>query len=424
MSKLRAAWTVTMLATAISQGAAASGDPGQRVLATPAGEIVTPGSSLERPEDLGRAAHTNVHLFRPARLGALTVDVGNVGETPASLACLYGVAPPVPGCNPQSVTKVAKGGSRAIAIVDAYDFPTAVSDLAAFSAQYGLPPVTAANFTVVYASGTQPIADPSGGWALEAALDIEMAHALAPGARVILVEAASNSYVDLFAAEQVAAQLVSDAGGGEVSNSWSGGEFSGEMQVAPAFSGTNVVFFASAGDSSGTGVPSALPNVISVGGTTINRDASGNFISQTTWANTGGGLSPFVTAPAFQQPVTSVVGAMRGTPDVALVANPASGVWVYDTTPYNGDTMKWVIVGGTSVASPAVAALVNNAGAFRASTAAQLRAMYANRALATHFTDITAGSCPNAASGTASVGYDLCTGIGTPIGRYGRKPAN
>ena len=405
MSKLRAAMTATILATAISHGAAASGDPGQRITAIAAGDIVTPGSSVERPEDLGRAAHTNVHLFRPARLRTQAVDIGNVGETPASLACLYGVAPSVAGCNPQIVTKVAKGGSRAIAIVDAFDFPTAASDLAAFSAHYGLPAITPANFSVVYASDIQPMADPSGGWALEAALDIEMAHALAPGARVILVEAASNSYNDLFAAEQVAAQLVSQAGGGEVSNSWSGGEFSGELEVAPAFSGTNVVFFASSGDSSGTRVPSALPNVI---------------LNQSTWADTGGGLSPFVTAPAFQQPVSSVVGAMRGTPDVALVANPATGVWVYDTTPYNGDVPKWIIVGGTSVASPAVAALVNNAGAFRVSTAAQLRAMYSNRALPSHFTDITAGSCPNAASGAASVGYDLCTGIGTPIGRYGR----
>ncbi len=420
MSKLCAVFTATVLASGPGQAVAAVIDPGQMNVTVAAGEIVTPGSSVERHEDLGRAAHTNVHLFRPARARAGAVDVGNIFETPASLACLYGVAPHVAGCNPQSVTAVAKGGSRAIAVVDAYDYPTATGDLAAFSAQYGLPAVTPANFSVVYASGAQPAADPSGGWALEAALDIEMAHALAPGAKVILVEAASNGYGDLFAAEQVAAQLVSQAGGGEVSNSWSGGEFSGEMQVAPAFSGTNVVFFASAGDTAGTGVPSALPNVISVGGTTINRDASGNYVNQTTWASTGGGLSPFVSAPAFQRPVSAVVGNMRGTPDVALVANPASGVWMYDTTPYNGSVMNWVVVGGTSVASPAVAALVNDAGAFRASTAAQLRAMYANRTHALNFTDITSGSCPNAPSGAASVGYDLCTGMGTPVGRAGR----
>ena len=330
------------------------------------------------------------------------------------------MAPHVWGCNPQKLTTVATGGSRAIAVVDAYDFPTATADLGSYSAAYGLPAVTPANFSVVYASGTQPIADPTGGWELEAALDIEMAHALAPGAQVILVEAASDSYNDLFAAEQVAANLVAAAGGGEVSNSWSGGEFSGEMQVAPAFSGKNVVFFASSGDTSGTGVPSSLPNVISVGGTTINRDATGNFINQSTWASTGGGLSPFVATPTFQQPLSNVVGVTRGTPDVSLVANPASGVWVHDTTPYNGEMLNWIVVGGTSVASPAVAALVNNAGKFRASTAAELRVMYAYRAWHVAYTDIVDGGCPNAATGAASVGYDLCTGIGTPLGRIGK----
>ncbi len=411
---------VAALASGSGFAEASQVDTGQHILSTPAGKIITPGASIERREDLGRAAHTNIHLFRPAQNRTDTVDVGNFVETPASLACLYGVAPRVRGCNPQKVTAVATGGSRAIAIVDAYDYPTASADLTAFSAQYGLPAITSANFSVVYASGTQPTADPSGAWALEAALDIEMAHALAPGARVILVEAASSSYSDLFAAEQVAAQLVSAAGGGEVSNSWSGAEFANEMMVAPAFSGTNVVFFASSGDTSGTGVPSALPNVISVGGTTINRDTFGNFVNQTTWTSTGGGVSPYVAAPSFQQPVSAVVGSMRGTPDVSLVANPASGVWVYDTTPYSGEMLNWVVVGGTSVASPAMAALVNNAGAFRPSTTAELRLMYANRARPHNFTDITAGACPNATSGTASPGYDLCTGIGTPLGRWGK----
>ncbi len=420
MSKFRAAVAAATLATTLGHANAAMPDAAQERHFVPGGEMITPGSSIERHEDLGRAAHTNVHLFRPMRNQTLAADVGNSYETPASLACLYGVAPRVAGCNPQTLTTVATGGSRAIAIVDAYDYPTAAADLATFSAQYGLPAVTSANFSVVYATGAQPIADPTGGWAIEAALDVQMAHALAPGAKVILVEAASNNYVDLFAAEQVAANLVAAAGGGEVSNSWSGGEFSSELQVAPAFSGKNVVFFASSGDTAGTGVPSALPNVISVGGTTINRDASGNFINETTWANTGGGLSPFVSAPTFQQPVTSVVGVMRGTPDVALVANPASGVWVYDSTPYNGSVLNWVVMGGTSVASPATAALVNNAGHFRGSTAAELRIMYAFRNVPRAFTDITGGSCPNAASGTASVGYDLCTGIGSPIGRGGK----
>ena len=421
MSKLCTAFAVTALLSATGQATAATADLRQAVVSTPAGDIITPGSSIERPEEKGSAAHTNLHLLRRNRVRAAdAVDVGNFVETPASLACLYGVAPRVYGCNPQIVTTVASGGSRAIAIVDAFDYPTAAADLSAFSAQYGLPAVTNANFSVVYASGTRPDVDATGGWALEAALDIEMAHALAPGAKVILVEAASAGYTDLFAAEQVASQLVAAAGGGEVSNSWSGQEFSFEMAVAPAFRGKNVVFFASAGDTPGAGLPSALPNVVSVGGTTINRSAAGNYINQTTWPSTGGGLSAFIPAPSYQQAVAGVVGTMRGTPDVSLVANPASGVWVFDTTPYNGEPLNWVVVGGTSVASPATAALVNNAGAFRPTTTAELRVMYANRLRTGDYTPVTSGSCPNAASGAASAGYNLCTGIGTPMGRGGK----
>ena len=420
MIKRRVLLPALLLMVAAQPAASASLDWRQQVRHVPGGLLITPGSSVERADQRGRAAHTNLHMFRP--LGARTEDTGPSGlyETPASLACLYWVAPHVSGCNPQTVTRVTTGGSRAIAIVDAYDYPTAAADLAAYSAQYGLPAVTPANFTVVYAAGTQPAQDPTGGWALEAALDIEMAHALAPGAQVILVEAASNSYQDLFAAEQVAAGLVTAAGGGEVSNSWSGSEYADEQLIQPQFTGKNVVFFASAGDTPGTGLPSVLPNVISVGGTTVNRDAAGNYVSQTSWANTGGGLSSYVAAPSFQQPVAAVVGARRGMPDVALVADPASGVWVYDTSPYNGGVLNWVAVGGTSVASPATAALVNNAGAFRASTAAELRVMYANIGHSWAYTDVVSGTCANAASGSASVGYDLCTGIGTPRGRAGK----
>ena len=409
-----------ILLTMVAQPALSAGpDAGQKISTVTGGILITPGSSVERPEDRGRAAHTNVHLFRPQRTRTFDDAPGNFFETPASLACLYGVAPPVAGCNPQTLTQVATGGSRAIAIVDAYDDPAAASDLAAYSAQYGLPPVTAANFSVVYASGTQPPVDPTGGWTLEAALDIEMAHALAPGAQVILVEAASNTYSDLFAAEQIAANLVAAAGGGEVSNSWSGAEYADEQLNQFSFTGKNVVFFASAGDTSGPALPSVFTNVISVGGTTINRDSSGNYLGQSTWANTGGGLSPYVSEPYFQMPVTPVVGAMRGVPDISLVANPSTGVWVYDSQPYNGSVLNWVVVGGTSVASPASAALVNNAGRFRRSTTAELRLMYHNIGNAAAYTDITDGACPNAASGSATVGYDLCTGIGAPLGRRG-----
>jgi subtilase family serine protease len=382
----------------------------------PEGTVITPSSGLST----GTNAHTNVKIFVPA--GARTLFSAPFGnyETPASLACVYGLTARVIGCNPQTLTTVAATGSRVIAIVDAFDDPTAASDLAVYSKTFGLPAITASNFEIVYASGSKPNEDSSGGWEVEESLDIQMAHALAPNAKVVLVEAASNSEADLIRAERVAVKLVEDAGGGEVSNSWASGEFSDEASEERAFEGHRVVVFASSGDSNGTGAPAALPNVVAVGGTSINRRASGKFIGQTTWAEDGGGLSQFIPTPSYQSGVTAVVGTHRGIPDIAAVANPSTGVWVYDTTPYGGQVLGWAVLGGTSVASPASAAMVNSAGRFNVSTAVELAEMYANLGDGRAFTDIVTGACGNAPSGTASVGYDLCTGIGAPYRSRGK----
>ena len=404
--------TAILLTALLPAAARAQGPAGEQIRLTPHGAIVTPGSSVERPEHLGRVAHTNVHIFQPLAAG----DAYGAYETPSSLACIYGLVKVVPGCNPRVLTQIAKGGSRMIAIVDAYDDPDAALDLATYSTHFGLP---APKFSVVYAGGARPPQDPTGGWELEEALDIEVAHALAPGAALVLVEAASSAYADLLAAEQTAASLVEAAGGGEVSNSWSGAEFPGERAMEPYFSGSKVVFFASSGDAPGVGVPAALPNVVGVGGTTVYRDGQGNYLSQTSWAESGGGLSAYLSIPGYQQGVAQVVGMHRGAPDVALVANPLSGAWVYDSIPYGAHPPFWLVVGGTSLASPAIAAIANTASAFRESGLAELRLIYANRGKST-FTDVTSGACTNAQGGVAAVGYDLCTGVGTPLGRYGK----
>jgi subtilase family serine protease len=184
------------------------------------GKVVVPDSSIAKIADLGKRAHTNIRLFAPA--DALknpksfgTPYAGYAYETPASLSCVYKLVKKlVGGCIPDVATAVPTGGSKVIAIVDAYDAPTAAADLAAFSTQFGLP---APNFQKVYATGTQP--KNVAGWELEESLDIEWAHAMAPKAKIILVEAASNSFADLLYAEDVASGLVAAAGGGEVSNS-------------------------------------------------------------------------------------------------------------------------------------------------------------------------------------------------------------
>ena len=189
--------------------------------------VVVPPSSVADPADAGKRAHTNYRYLAlpldaapPALYGVnptVPPGPGNF-ETPASLACIYGLVAKTLACNPRKVTANVVGGSKAIAIVDAFDNPTVLADLKFYAAQFGLPAITSSNFQVVFANGTRPPRDD--GWGLEIALDVEMAHALAPKAKMILVEAASNSFADLLFAEKKAAALVAAAGGGEVSNSW------------------------------------------------------------------------------------------------------------------------------------------------------------------------------------------------------------
>jgi len=416
----RTAGATLLAATALTAATAAYAevDTARQIRVTPNGIIITPGSSIPRPGEIG-IAHTNVHIFVPNGGRLPNSAPSGKYETPASLACVYGLTTFTSGCNPETLTTVATGGSKIVAIVDAFDDPTATNDITTYSKQFGLPPITKDNFAVVYATGTQPAQDPTGGWELEESLDIEMAHALAPGAMVILVEAKSNSTKNLLVAEATATKLVEAAGGGEVSNSWAGGESAGEEKYEADFAGTNVVYFASAGDSPGTGWPSVMSNVVSVGGTFIERDGNANYEGQEPWISTGGGLSKYVKTPAYQKKVTKIVGTQRGTPDIALDASPASGVWLYDTTPYNGSVLDWTVVGGTSVASPATAAIINNAGAFAATTSAELTTVYGNMKNKADFTDIT-GPCTNAKNGKAGKGYDLCTGVGTPLGLSGK----
>jgi kumamolisin len=193
------------------------------------GSLFEPLSNYVLMPDFGKRAHSNVRILVPpanpfakvqSRTGTPPFS-GYFYETPASLACVYGlIGPTVAGCNPNLATTNVATGSRSIALVDAYDYPGAQSDLTIFSRQFGLPVPSPANFRVVYATGMKPPSGVHSGCDLEAALDLDMAHGLAPRAKVYLVEAASNSLPDLFLAVSRAASLVAGDGGGEVSMSW------------------------------------------------------------------------------------------------------------------------------------------------------------------------------------------------------------
>jgi len=437
--------------SALASGFSFSGGQAETHSALPKGQIVSPSSSIVHPEDAGVRVHTTVKLFVPAGGRASITPPsllhGDTPEelppfpglyswnTPASLACVYRlVRVQDDSCNPYVVTRIPSAGSRAIAVVDAFDAPNAASDLAAFSAQFGLPP---ADLHKIYASagsctsgGTQPAYDP--GWEIEETLNIEWAHAMAPGARIYLVEAASDSLADMLAAVAVANQCVAANRGGEVSMSWGLDEFSGETAFDVFFTQPGVVYFAGAGDGGSLLYPSASPNVVSVGGTSLVRNLLpwrgnlGDFLGEAAWnwgsaAGTGAGPSAYEPRPHYQDPIRDIVGDSRGAPDVAAIADPSTGVWIYK----NG----WYLVGGTSVATPIWAGIVNAAGRFNNSTAAELAQIYSRPALfpgaPVGFNDIDSGTCGMAAAGVfdtylATPGWDFCSGVGSPLGYFGK----
>jgi len=312
------------------------------------------------------------------------------------------------------------GSGQTIGIVDAFNDPNIQSDLNTFDSQFGLPTCTTSNgcFTIATPQGA-PRTDR--GWALEISLDVEWAHAIAPGANILLVEAVTNSFANLFGAVDYAS-----ARAHQVSMSWGGSEFSSETSSDSHFQVSGVTFFASSGDS-GHGIiyPSASPLVVSVGGTTLTLGSGGNVVSETAWSGSGGGISAFESEPSYQSnyPIPST-GGLRGNPDVSYDADPASGVAVFDSLGDQG-FKNWIQVGGTSAGSPQWAALAAIANAGRASALSSTStttptnvAIYniAKTAYSNNFRDITSGT--NGSCGsicTAGPNYDFVTGLGSPL---------
>jgi len=321
-------------------------------------------------------------------------------ETPGSLACVYQLVTGPTGCPVATSTNLPTGGVGAIAIVDAGDYPTAAADLQVFSTYYGIP---AANFTVKYAGGKKPPVYSE--WLVEEALDIEWAHAMAPKAKLFLVESVQVNTDPTWGAVTLAAKLVAQAGGGVVSMSWGDPEVKQEHNWDKYFTTPGVVYFAASGDS-GIGVsiyPGASPNVVSVGGTYFNRDRNGNFVNEVYYTGGGGGnISPYEPIPSYQSGIAGIVGTHRGYPDVAADFCCA-GIYLQG---------GWYSVGGTSWASPTFAGIVNAAGNKQQSSLNELTWIYGELTNPTEykadFNDITQGDS------RCAVGWDLCTGVGSP----------
>jgi subtilase family serine protease len=302
-----------------------------------------------------------------------------------------------------------QGSGQTIAIIAAFDHPQIESDLAVFNSHFGLPACTTNNgcFEKVYASGTQPRTEPL--WAAEIALDVQWAHAMAPQARILLVEAASPYMADLIVAVDVAVQR----GARVVSMSFGSAEFKGEVQYDAHFKVPGVTFVAASGDG-GYGVlyPAASPHVLAVGGTTLTTTSDGTYVSEVAWNNSGGGFSEYEAEPAFQTGVQQT--GRRSVPDVSY--NAGTEILIYNSIPGPAGP-GWVLVQGTSAGTPqwaAIFSIVNSlrSGAGLPPVGNALLAIYSTNLMR----DITTGPQRGCRSGCGAVpGYDTVTGLGTPI---------
>jgi putative proteasome-type protease len=266
--------------------------------------------------------------------------------TPAQVSHAYGVDQIMFG------SIKGDGTGQTIAIIDAYDAPNIISDLAAFDAAFGIQNVDGKGAAVVTKATPQGTPAYNANWAEEITLDVEWAHAMAPGAHILLVEASSNSLTGLLGAVDYARN---QAGVSVVSMSWGAGEFSSETSYDSYFTTptghAGVTFIASSGDVGGvTEWPAVSPNVVSIGGTSLFTDALGNYSSESAWGGSGGGISAYESKPGFQSTVTQS-STKRTGPDVSWVADPGTGVYIV----FNGGM---TVVGGTSAGAPQWAGLV------------------------------------------------------------------
>lgn len=371
----------------------------------------------------------------------LTTTITGAVYTPAQIRAAYGLsALPAAGASLTTAQAAALGAGQTIYLIDAYHDATALSDLNAFSTKFGLPtcsnvtitsnakmatPPAACQFVQVYSStrGTTTTTVPAynATWAPESKLDVQWAHAIAPLARIVLIEmpsAMSNAILD-------ANTLAKNLGPGVVSMSFGSTEAGWASTTDSYFVGTGMTFVAAAGDSGAQVLwPSVSPNVLAVGGTSTNVSSSGSRI-EVAWTGSGGGMSAYEALPAWQSGVTPAGGsalARRAVPDVAFNASPMTGEYVAVTLP--GKTTVWSAYGGTSIAAPQWAGLVAVANGIRAANAKaalgdvhaliykSIAAVPGTYASAMH--DVIEGGNGTCATCRAGTGFDQSTGWGSP----------
>jgi subtilase family serine protease len=348
---------------------------------------------------VGPAAHCHARIVSDAA-GRLMVNRAVHPPAPSG----YGPA------NLRDAYKVTGSGSSStiVAIVDAYGYTNAESDLGVYRSQFGLPACTTANgcfrkFNQNGVQGSYPAQNT--GWAQETALDLDMASAMCPNCKIYLIEANTASYANLATAENTAASKGAHA----ISNSYGGGE-SGTTTYEGSYNHAGIAITVSSGDSgyaAGPQFPATSPHVTAVGGTHLVTAANSRGWTETVWSGAGSGCSTVYAKPSWQHDASC---SKRMEADVSAVADPNTGVAVYG--PVNSRSSGWLVFGGTSVAAPLIAGVYGvNGGAVNYG-----QDPYNNTGALFDVTSGSNGSCGSSYFCTAKVGYDGPTGLGTPNG--------
>jgi subtilase family serine protease len=350
--------------------------------------------------------HCNLELLGD-RSGPPLATTGPSGYGPADLQSAYNVAS----------AAASAGGAQTVAIVDAYDDKTAEADLGTYRSTYGLPSCTTANgcFKKVNQSGAQGSYPANNqGWGLEISLDLDMVSAVCPKCHILLVEATSNANANLYAAVDTAARLGATA----ISNSYGGAESSTDPSTNVHYNHPGIPITVSSGDGGyGVEYPAASPYVTAVGGTTLNKASSARGWSESAWSGAGSGCSAYEPKQSWQ---TDAGCANRTVADVSAVADPNTGVAVYDSNcnalnQLLGQCFKgWGVVGGTSASSPIIASVYALAGNGASVTYGSFP--YADAGALNDVTSGSNGSCGGTYLCTGVAGFDGPTGLGTPNG--------
>jgi subtilase family serine protease len=323
-----------------------------------------------------------------------TTTWGGHGFSPAQLKGAYSIG----GDN-----------TTTVAIVDAFANPNAQTDLNAYRANFNL---SATTITQVNQTGGTTLPKGDVGWGQEEMLDLEMVSAMCPSCHILYVGANSASFNDLAAAVDQAASK----GATVISNSYGGNEFSTEISLASHYSHPGVTITASTGDSGyGAQAPAAFNTVVAVGGTHLVLNSSGGRSSETVWSGAGSGCSAYITKPTTWQHDTAC--ARRTIGDVAAVADPATGVAVYDSYGSTGGA-NWYVFGGTSVAAPLIGGIYGLTGHGSPTAASTLYAA------GTSLFDVTSGSNGRCVKGHNTTGAYLCTGVAGYDGPTGNGTPN